>query len=71
MPGFDGTGPRGQGALTGGRRGFCVSRETPAAVFMRRGRGYGCGRGRGYGCGCAWRHGQRDASASLNERSMS
>jgi len=24
MPGFDGTGPRGLGAMTGGRRGFCT-----------------------------------------------
>ena len=24
MPGFDGTGPAGQGPLTGGGRGFCV-----------------------------------------------
>jgi len=23
MPGFDGTGPRGMGAMTGGGRGFC------------------------------------------------
>jgi len=25
MPGFDGTGPLGQGPLTGGGRGFCVA----------------------------------------------
>jgi hypothetical protein len=24
MPGFDGTGPRGTGPMTGGGRGFCV-----------------------------------------------
>lgn len=24
MPGFDGTGPQGQGSLTGGGRGFCA-----------------------------------------------
>ena len=24
MPGFDGTGPRGRGAMTGGGRGFCA-----------------------------------------------
>ena len=24
MPGFDGTGPLGQGPLTGGGRGFCI-----------------------------------------------
>jgi len=24
MPGFDGTGPRGRGPMTGGARGFCA-----------------------------------------------
>jgi hypothetical protein len=24
MPGFDGTGPKGQGSMTGGGRGYCV-----------------------------------------------
>ncbi|MFC1994528.1 DUF5320 domain-containing protein [Chloroflexota bacterium] len=24
MPGFDGTGPRGMGPMTGGSRGYCV-----------------------------------------------
>lgn len=26
MPGFDGTGPRGTGLMTGGGRGFCIAR---------------------------------------------
>jgi len=26
MPGFDGTGPRGDGPMTGGGRGYCVLR---------------------------------------------
>jgi len=25
MPGFDGTGPRGMGSMTGGGRGYCVT----------------------------------------------
>ena len=33
MPGFNGTGPRGMGPMTGGGRGFCSPRG--------RGRGYG------------------------------
>lgn len=33
MPGFDGTGPRGMGPMTGGGRGFCSP--------WGRGRGYG------------------------------
>ena len=36
MPGFDGTGPRGQGPMTGGARGFCAMP-------------YGANRPRGFG----------------------
>lgn len=48
MPGFDGTGPRGMGPMTGGGRGFCVApvagiRTRP---FGRRFFGRGGGRGR-------------------------
>ncbi|OGS21207.1 MAG: hypothetical protein A3J83_05885 [Elusimicrobia bacterium RIFOXYA2_FULL_40_6] len=54
MPGFDGTGPRGLGPMTGGGRGFCA---VPVSVGDRSfagrmfgGRGFrGCGgRGRGH-----------------------
>ena len=44
MPGFNGTGPRGMGAMTGGGGGFCV---VPGASFV--GRPYGICRGAGYG----------------------
>ena len=46
MPGFDGTGPRGQGAMTGGGRGYCA---VPVGETGRQfGRGvYGAGGGRG------------------------
>ena len=37
MPGFDGTGPRGMGPITGGGRGFC---STPGGSYGYRGRGY-------------------------------
>ena len=37
MPGMDGTGPMGQGPLTGGRRGFCAG----AAPYAGRGGGRG------------------------------
>ena len=44
MPGFDGTGPRGSGPMTGGGRGYCV---TPlSGMRPRLGRGGGRGRGR-------------------------
>ena len=50
MPGFDGTGPRGLGPMTGGGRGFCNpymgGMRTP---FMGRGFGRGFGMGRGMG----------------------
>lgn len=54
MPGFDGTGPRGEGPFTGGGRGYCVG--YPAAGNVNPGAGYGRfgygrGNGRGYGRG--------------------
>jgi len=56
MPGFDGTGPQGGGAVTGGGRGFCVTSmasgaAAPTGRFFGRGQGFG-GRGaRGMGRG--------------------
>ena len=38
MPGFDGTGPRGMGPMTGGGRGFCAV-PLPAAWPTYSGRG--------------------------------
>ncbi|MDD4904032.1 MAG: DUF5320 domain-containing protein [Candidatus Bipolaricaulis sp.] len=63
MPGFDGTGPRGMGPMTGGARGYCVVPGGAAPIGWGRqvgravgafGRGFG-GRGlrRGLGFG-AW-----------------
>ncbi|ODS40261.1 MAG: hypothetical protein A7315_09130 [Candidatus Altiarchaeales archaeon WOR_SM1_79] len=61
MPGFDGTGPRGLGPLTGGGRGFCSPGVSPAPVYAQTPmvgqapvypgviRGMGFGRGRGMG----------------------
>jgi hypothetical protein len=57
MPGFDGTGPRGEGSMTGGARGYC--NPGYAGYGSPYGRGYGMGRGfrggpgqgRGYGRG--------------------
>lgn len=46
MPGFNGTGPRGMGAMTGGGRGFCVTPVAGARPFGRRFPGRGGGRGR-------------------------
>ena len=44
MPGFNGTGPRGMGPMTGGGRGFCSPGGIGAAS-----RPYGASQGRGYG----------------------
>jgi hypothetical protein len=56
MPGFDGTGPRGEGPMTGGGFGYCTGNVQPETRprsfggrggFGRRSPGMG-GRGRGY-----------------------
>ncbi|MBL0381783.1 MAG: DUF5320 domain-containing protein [Desulfofustis sp. PB-SRB1] len=50
MPGFDGTGPQGNGPMSGGQRGRCgmKSRQTDQYGAGRSGRGGGgrCGRRR-------------------------
>jgi hypothetical protein len=54
MPGRDGTGPRGLGALTGRGAGPCSGASTPG-FLPGRGFGPGFGPGRGAG-GAGWRH---------------
>ncbi|MBN2052797.1 DUF5320 domain-containing protein [Candidatus Woesearchaeota archaeon] len=54
MPGYDGTGPRGEGSRTGRGMGYC--RPTGGAGYAPRGAGrgsapYGGGRGRAFGGG--------------------
>lgn len=56
MPGFDRTGPKGAGSMTGGGRGLCrpdgLSRPSaPRGFRMGGGRGFGRGMGRGRGFG--------------------
>ena len=56
MPGFDGTGPNGQGAFTGGGRGYCAvnfnnGQYPTGRRFLRRGFGRGMGRGFAGGMG--------------------
>ena len=48
MPRGDGTGPMGQGALTGRAAGFCAGYSVPGFANGVVG-GFGCGRGRGRG----------------------
>ena len=45
MPGFDGTGPRGMGSMTGGGRGFCSPQGRSPGVAPRAGYGYRAGWG--------------------------
>ena len=55
MPSGDGTGPWGEGSMTGRRAGFCAGFEAPGFInsFRRGGFGrggrFGRGRGRGFG----------------------
>ncbi|PKM88800.1 MAG: hypothetical protein CVU87_06800 [Firmicutes bacterium HGW-Firmicutes-12] len=49
MPGYDGTGPSGQGTMTGRRMGFCAPAGLSNTIAPGRGLGYGRGRGR-----CFW-----------------
>ncbi|HDQ41957.1 MAG TPA: hypothetical protein ENN39_13150 [Desulfonatronum sp.] len=51
MPGFDGTGPRGQGPMTGGGFGYCASGGYAQGVARGGGLGRGRGQGRGFGRG--------------------
>jgi len=52
MPGYDRTGPRGQGPMTGRGFGYCgTGRGNRRSGFRRFGVGMGYGRGAGYGRG--------------------
>ena len=52
MPGYDRTGPRGQGPMTGRGIGYCgTGRGYRRPGFRRFGAGMGYGRGAGYGRG--------------------
>ena len=62
MPNFDGTGPAGAGAKTGGQMGKCAEVKPQDRPFDGRGKGMGRGqRGRGLGLGLKGR-GRRQAS---------
>ena len=48
MPGFDGTGPRGMGPMTGGGRGFCAPAVGLGRPLAGAGMFFGRGGGRGW-----------------------
>ena len=54
MPSGDGTGPMGQGSLTGRGRGFCAGFNAPGFMNGGFGRGRGFGVRRGFGRGFGW-----------------
>jgi len=47
MPGGDGTGPMGMGAMTGRAAGYCAGNSVPGYMTPGVGRGWGMGVGRG------------------------
>ena len=61
MPGFNGTGPQGNGPMTGGVRGYCNPGYTRNTFAYGRvngmGRGFRGGSGSGFGFGCGYGRG--------------
>ena len=71
MPGFDKTGPAGQGPMTGRGMGNCVSGENGNVQRpMGRGLGLGGGRGRGCGNGRGFRNRVNTAPVQSNDQMM-
>ena len=68
MPGFDGTGPRWVGPMTGGGRGFCA---VPGASSVRRPLGMRRGGGYGYANRVAPRYQQEHDIDSLKSEMQS
>ncbi|HHW54937.1 MAG: DUF5320 domain-containing protein [bacterium] len=54
MPGFDGTGPLGEGPLTGGGRGFCIVPYQQPLRYRPYRRPLGLGLRRGWGHRGPW-----------------
>ena len=71
MPFGDGTGPLGQGPMTGRGLGYCGGYAAPARVYgfgRGMGRGFGKGFGRGYGFGWAGYNVPYDEKTALENR---
>lgn len=58
MPGFDGTGPRGEGPMTGGGFGYCIPSYRGSGTPFARGGGYGRGLRRSFGFRCVFARGR-------------
>ncbi|MFH1570977.1 MAG: DUF5320 domain-containing protein, partial [Gemmatimonadota bacterium] len=57
MPRGDGTGPWGQGPMTGRSLGYCAGYEQPGYAAPGPGHGWARGGGGGYGRGRGWGRG--------------
>lgn len=68
MPRRDGTGPLGQGAMSGRGLGLCSNIN--AGTFNGRGRGLGCGRGFNAGAGFGAGRGNRRFSQTTVDRKL-
>ena len=66
MPGFDRTGPLGEGPMTGRRLGRCTgyAGDMPGRGYRGFGRGFRGGMGRGYGRALGFRWGNQFTEAS-------
>jgi hypothetical protein len=69
MPGFDGTGPRGQGPMTGGGRGYCVVPFGAAGRQSEKGSFYARRGGRGWR-NCFYATGLPGWMRAQNEKGM-
>lgn len=68
MPGGDGTGPRGQGAMTGRAAGYCAGYNAPGCANPAPGVGFGRGRrffGRGRAFAPGFFQGEAPAAAPM------
>lgn len=70
MPGFDQTGPMGEGSLTGRGMGRCQTSQQSEEASPELMRGGGRGRGQGYGRGSAGRHGRRNRFFAQERRQV-
>jgi len=66
MPRGDGTGPNGQGPMTGRAMGYCAGNEAPGFVYGSQG-GRGMRRSFGRGMGRGFRQGFRNVAMPMNE----
>lgn len=68
MPGFDRSGPKGQGSATGKKRGMCPRTDYSAFANVDRGRGRGLGIGQVSGAPEAFRAGRKKMQTDAVER---